>query len=292
MGRQMHVDTAPRLNKGAVSISLLVVVTLLQLGISGLANAPTLSDLKVVSISSSFSGDAWVVELTLDVLHDDNGENPIAKVSNLTLKAYDELGAPVAEYVDHAFHPHKGNAVNDYPVSIEIPKSASGWVTIEACAKHGNDWGCTTWQGWIPQEPKHVFSGGLEFKDGTEPRAVGTFESTQWILSIHACSVTTVTLHTLDCRLLCEDPAAEIPTWWRIWDSNSDGDGKLEAGEIVDTGWIPVADFIAHWNLYEIEVPSGWSGEIRFQLRMERSGLADHAGTYSATLRVDVCDGL
>ena len=287
MGRQMHVDTAPRPNKGAVGISLLAVVTLLQLGISGLANAPTLSDLKVVSVSSSSSGNAWVVQLTLDVSH-----QPLAAVSNLTLRAYDQLGGQVAEYIDHPFHPHSGSFVDDYHVLIEIPKEASGRITIEACAKHENDWGCTTWQGWIPQEPRHVFSGGLEFKEGTEPRAVGMFESTQWILSIEACGATAVTLHTLDCRLVCKDPAAEIPTWWRVWDSNSDGDGKLEAGEIVDTGWIPVADFITHWNLYEIEVPTGWSGKIRFQLRMERSGLADHAGTYSATLRVDVCDGL
>jgi len=51
-----------------------------------------------------------------------------------------------------------------------------------------------------------------------------------------------------------------------------------------------VADFIAHWNEFKIVIPSGWSGEIKFQAKIERNGLADLAGSYSATLTVDVSD--
>lgn len=285
----MHMTQ--RLNKGIPGVFLLLVLVVVCLGITGLANAPVLSDLRVSLIESSFPGDAWVVQLTLDVVHNDNGNNPLAQVSNLTIRAYDELDGQVAEYVDHPFHPHSGSSVNDYPVSIEIPKSASGNLVIEACAKHGNNLGCTTWEGWIPQESSYKFSGGLEFLSGTTPPAVGVFESTHWILSIDACGPMTATLDTLNCRLLCTDLDAEIPTWWRVWDSNADADGELEPGELIDTGWIPVADFIAHWNQYKIEIPAGWSGDINFQVRMERSGVADLAGSYSATLTVDVSDG-
>lgn len=142
----------------------------------------------------------------------------------------------------------------------------------------------------IPPEPSHAFSGELEFLDGTAPTAVGAFESTHWILSVDACGIMTATLDTLDCRLLCADLGTEVPTWWRVWDSNYNNDGEPDPGELVDTGWIAVAEFIARWNQYEIKFPPGWSGEIRFQLKMKRSSLADHAGMYSAILKVDVCD--
>jgi len=274
-----------RVGKGIPGVFLLLVLAVVCLEITGWADAPVLSDLQVISVASSFFGDAWVVQLTLDVSH-----QPLAAVSNLTLKAYDELGGQVAEYVDYPFHPHSGNFVNDYPVSIEIPKSASGYLVIKACAKHGNDWGCTTWEGWIPQEGSHVFSEGLAFTDGTAPTADGEFESTLWILSVNACGIMTVTLDTLNCRFLCAYLATEVPTWWRVWDSNSDNDGELDSGELIDTGWIAVADFIAHWNEFEIVIPPGWSGEIRFQAKMERNRLANLAGSYSATLTVDVSD--
>ena len=279
----MHITR--RVGKGIPGVFLLLVFAVVCLGITGWADAPVLSDLQVISVASSFFGDAWVVQLTLDVSH-----QPLAAVSNLTLKAYDELGGQVAEYIDHPFHPHIGSFVNDYPVSIEIPKYASGWITIEACAKHGNDWGCSTWAGWIPQESSHVFSGGLAFIDGTVPTAVGEFESTHWILTINACGTMIVTLDTLNCRFLCADLATEVPTWWRVWDSSGNNDGEPDSEELIDTGWIAVADFIAHWNEFEIVIPPGWSGEIRFQAKMNRCGIADLAGSYSSTLTVDVSD--
>jgi hypothetical protein len=99
----------------------------------------------------------------------------------------------------------------------------------------------------------------------------------------------TVTLDTEDCRLLRADLGAEIPTWWRIWDSNGDNDGELESGELIDTGWIPVAVFIG-MNGTIITIPADWFGEIRFQLKMERSGHGNPAGHYSCSLGVGVED--
>jgi len=266
-------------------VCILVTIAAASWGINGFANAPVLDDLKLNQALDDpivSSGASWVVHLSLDVSH-----QPLAAVSNLTLRAYDQLGGQVAEYVDHPFHPHGGSSVNDYSVSIEIPKFASGYLVIEACAKHGNDWGCTTWEGWIPQESSYEFSrGGLEFLHGTQLKDAGLFESTQRILTIRACAPLTVSLETLDCRLICSDLNAEIPSWWRVWDNSGNNDGKLDLGELVDSGWIAAADFVAHWNESRIVAPSGWSGEIRFQLKMERSGLGDPSGHYSTVLDV------
>jgi len=261
-----------------------------------LSNAPVLSDLRPdehLPITSSLSGDAWVVSLTLDVLHDDNGANPIAKVSNLTLKAYnyEEYNdptispVPVATYIDHPFHPNEGDSVDDHPVSIEVPKSASGHLVIEVCAKHGNDWGCTTWEGWIPQEPKHGFTGSLQIHSDWNPRASGVFEGGIWTLHIQACAEITVSLSTDDCRLTragFEDPRYEIPTEWRVWDDHG--------GVVINTGWLAAAVFEEMFENADIVVPSGWSGEIYFQLRMTRYGLGDYSGDYSAALTVDVLE--
>ena len=285
MSRWMKVTQRP--SKKILTVFLLFATAAICWGSTCWANAPVLSDLKVVSITSF--GDFWNVELTLDVFHDDQGKgkdpNPIAQVSNLTLRAYDQLGGQVAKYVDHPFSPNTGNSVDNYPVSIKIPKSASGHLVIEACAKHGKNWGCTTWKGCIPQESSYEFSGGLDFLHGTQPTSTGVFESTHWILSIDACGAMTVTLNTLNCGLLCTWPNAEIPTWWRVWDSTNDNDGKL-----IDTGWITVADFIK-MDGTTITIPPGWSGEIAFQLKMNRSGYGNPAGHYSCSLRVEVDDG-
>jgi len=100
-----------------------------------------------------------------------------------------------------------------------------------------------------------------------------------------------IVLHTADCHLLpigCEDPRYEIPTEWRVWDSISDKDGELDPGELVDTGWLPVAKFIETFDDRPIIVPPGWVGKICFQARMIRRGLGDSAGDYSASLTVEV----
>ena len=276
----------------------LIVFLLLALAagcwlINGFADAPELSDLQV--ISSTSLGDVWLVQLTLDVAH-----QPLAAVSNLKLRAYDyeeykkhgSQGAVlVAESIDHPVQANNGNFVNDYPVSIEIPKSASGHLVIEACAKHGNEQGCTTWEGWIPQESSYEFSGGLDFSLGTQPADSGEFLSNQGILSVMDASAgMTVSLDTKDCRLQHADLDAEIPTWWRVWDSHADADGKLEPGELIDTGWIPVAEFIK-MNGAIITIPAGWSGNILFQLKMKRSDYGNRAGHYSCALGVEVNDG-
>jgi len=287
-----------RLAEKTVAIFLFFILAIVYCGIVALADAPVLNDLKLdqrLDDPITSFGEFWKVHLTLDLSH-----QPIAAVSNLKLRAYDykeyedygSQGAQlVAESIDHPVQANSGNFVDDYPVSIEIPKSASGHLVIEACAKHGNNGGCISWEGWIPQEPSYEFSGGLEFLYGIQPPTAGIFVSTQWILSIDACGIVTVTLDTLNCCLLCEDPAAEVPTWWRVWDSNSDNDGELDLGELADSGWIAAADFVAHWNESLIVAPPGWSGEMRFQVKMKRSGIADPAGTCSATLKVDVYDG-
>jgi len=259
-----------------------------------LANAPVLSDLWLdehLPIASSLSGAEWVVSLTLDVLHADTGTNPIAQVSNLTLKAYDYAEytdpaispVPVATYANHPFDPTVGNSVDDYPVSIEIPKTASGHIVIEACAEHEDDRGCTTWEGWIPQQPEHHFAGSLQISGDWNPAASGVFEGSVWELHIQACAETTVSLGTDDCRLTrvgSEDPRYEILTEWRVWDDLG--------GVVIDTGWLAVAVFEEMFESGAITVPSGWSGEIHFQLRMIRYGLGDHSGDYSAALTVDV----
>jgi len=287
----MHMYVVHRLSKGMLAVFLLAAFTVLHLGIAGWAGTPIPSDLQIVSIASSFSGDAWVVQVTLDVAYD-----PVNEVSSLVVTAYDSATGSWNVSIDRVsiddpFQSSAGSTVTDYMVTLDIPKTDSGQITIEARAAHGDAWGSTSWEGWIPQEASYVFSGELAFPDGAEPKAVGAFESTQWILSVNACGKALITLHTLNCRLLCSDPDAEIPSWWRVWDSNSNNDGEPDPGELVDSGWISGAEFIAHWNLYEIEIPSGWSGKITFQMKMERSRLGDHAGTYSATLKVDVCDG-
>ncbi len=261
-----------------------------------LANAPVLSDLKLaehVPITSSLSGEAWVVSLTLDVLHDDVGADPIGQVSNLTIRAYDAeeyplpAPQPIVEYVDHAFHPSEGNAVGDYPVSIEIPKSASGYFLFEASAEHQGDWGYTTWEGWIPQEPQHSFSGNLRMQHANawNPRVSGVFESNIWVLHIQTCAAASVTLGTESCSLMRMSPSThgcEIPTEWRVWDNH--------AGTVVDTGWLPVALFEAMFENDFISIPSGWSGEIYFQMRMTRHGLGNRSGDYSAALTVSVSE--
>ena len=139
-------------------------------------------------------------------------------------------------------------------------------------------------------ESSYQFSGGLDFSLGTQPSDSGEFLSNQWILSVDASGVMTVCLDTKDCRLQSSDLDAKIPTWWRVWDSTSDNDGILEDGELIDTGWIPVADFIA-MNGAIITIPAGWSGEIMFQLKMKRSGYGNRAGHYSCSLGVEVDDG-
>jgi len=282
---------AQRYCRGMVGVFFLVVLMALCLSVAMLANAPVLTDLQVVSIASSFSGDAWVVQVALDVFHD-----PINEVTSLVVTAYDSATGNwdvhiVNVCIVEPFQFFGGSTAYDYMVTVEIPKSDSGRITIEARAVHGDDWASTLWEDWIPQEPRVVSTGGLKLPDaGIAPTAVGVFDSTQWILSVSACRPMIVTLDTLNCRLLCADPIMEVPTWWRVWDSSSDNDGEHDSGELVDTGWIPAAGFIAHWNLYEIGVPAGWSVEIRFQLRMERSHHADRAASYSATLGVDVHD--
>ena len=283
----MHVNRRP--NKQIAGVFLLLAFAALWLGINGFADAPVLSDLQVVSIGSSFSGDAWVVELTVDVSHD-----LISEVSSLVVTAYDSATGSWDSHIARfskgdPFQSPTGSTVDDYTVILDIPKTDSGRITIEARAEHGEDWISTSWEGWIPQQSKQEFSGELAFANGTKPEDIGEFASTEWILSVDACGMTTATLDTLNCRLLA-DPATEIPTWWRVWDSNSDNDGKPDPGELIDTGWIAVADFIAHWNEFKIVIPSGWSGEIKFQAKIERNGLADLAGSYSATLTVDVSD--
>lgn len=282
----MHMTR--RVGKGISGVFLLFVFAVVCLEITGWADAPIPSNLQVVSITSS--GAVWVVQVTLDVFHD-----PINEVSSLVVTAYDSATGSWNFYIDRVsiddpFQSFAGSTVNDYTVTLDIPKTDSGRITIEARAAHGDDWGSTSWEGWIPQEASHVFSGGLAFTDGTAPTADGEFESTHWILTINACGTTIVTLDTLNCRFLCADLATEVPTWWRVWDSNSDNDGESDPGELIDTGWIAVADFIAHWNQYVIEIAPGWSGKIRFQAKMQRNGVADLAGSYSATLTVDVSD--
>jgi len=282
----MHITR--RVGKGISSVFLLFVFAVVCLETTGLASAPTLSDLEVTSIASSSWDDAWVVELTVDVSHD-----TINEVSSLVVTAYDSATGSwdvhiVRVSIADPFQSFEGSTVYDYTLTLEIPKSDSGGITIEARAAHGDERGSTSWGGWIPQEPSHVFSGGLKFTDGTVPTAVGGFESSHWMLSVSACGIMTATLDTLDCHLLCADIGTEVPTWWRVWDTNCDNDGEPDPGELIDTGWIPVADFVAHWNKFKIVIPSGWSGEIAFQAKMERNGLADLAGSYSATLTVDV----
>jgi len=138
----------------------------------------------------------------------------------------------------------------------------------------------------------HEFSGGLEFLVGTQPSSAGVFESTYWILSIvDAGEAMIVTLDTLGCHLVCSALDTEIPTWWRVWDSIGNHDGELDPGELVDSGWIPVSDFIIDWNDETISIPLGWTGGINFQLKMERSGLGDPAGHYSTVLDVTVSEG-
>jgi len=286
----MQMYMIQRAGKSIPGAFLFLVLAVVCLEITGWAGTPIPSDLQVVSITSTFSDDAWIVELTVDVSHD-----AINEVSSLVVTAYDSATGSWHFYIDRVsindpFRSFTGSTVNDYMVTLDIPKTDSGKITIEARAAHGDDRASTSWEGWIPQEASYVFSGGLTFTDGTAPRAVGIFESTQWILSIDACGIMAVTLGTLDCRFLCEDPAAEVPTWWRVWDSTSDNDEEPDCGEIIDSGWIQAADFVCQWNQHVIEIPPGWSGEIRFQVKMKRSGLADHAGTYSATLSVDVSD--
>lgn len=265
---------------------LLDLVGLVCLGAISLADAPVLANLEVVSIKSASLGAAWTVELSVNVSH-----QPLAAVSNLTTGVYDELGNLVVQEVDHAFYPNLGDSVDDYFLSIEIPKGASGYLVIEVCAKHGNDWGCTRWQGWVPQKPSFRFLGGLVLLQGSRAVDVGEFESAPWVLTAHAAGNATVILDTRDCRLACGGRVCEIPVWWRVWDSFSDCDGLLEYGEVVDTGWVPGPEFLAHWNLYEVQLPPGWTGEIRFQLKLERRGIVDRAGKYFAILRVEVSDG-
>lgn len=140
-------------------------------------------------------------------------------------------------------------------------------------------------------ESSYGFSGNLDFLLGTDPWDSGEFLSNQLILSVTDASAgMTVTLYTKSCQLQCTDPGAEIPTWWRIWDSNADEDGELESGELIDTGWIAVADFIADWDKFEIEIKPPWSGKIRFQLKMERKGYGNPAGYYECSLGIGVQD--
>ena len=140
-------------------------------------------------------------------------------------------------------------------------------------------------------ESMHQFSGGLGFSSGIQPLDSGNFFSEQGILSVDASAGMIVSLNTENCRMQSTDFDTEILTWWRVWDSNANADGKLEPGELIDTGWMPVEQFIAIYSGSKIIIPADWSGEIRFQLRMERKGLGNPAGHYSCALGVKVDDG-
>ena len=126
----------------------------------------------------------------------------------------------------------------------------------------------------LANPPVYSFSGLLQIKNGWNPYDEGTYPdpiTDEGALVLHIQTHDTaakIALNTADCHLLpigCVDPRHEIPTEWRVWDSASDNDGKLELGELIDTGWLPVATFIETFHDSPIIVPSDWSGEIRFQ---------------------------
>ena len=151
----------------------------------------------------------------------------------------------------------------------------------------------------LANPPVYSFSGSLQIDTGWNPYAEGTYPSPindadAWVLHIQTDDTAAkIALDTADCHLLpigYTDLRYEIPTEWRVWDSTSDNDGKLEAGELIDTGWLPVATFIKRFDDNPITVPSGWSGEISFQARMTRHRLGDSAGDYSAELTVAVTE--
>ena len=151
----------------------------------------------------------------------------------------------------------------------------------------------------LANPPVYSFSGSLQIDTGWNPYAEGTHPSPindadAWVLHIQTDDTAAkIALDTADCHLLpigYTDLRYEIPTEWRVWDSTSDNDGKLEAGELIDRGWLPVAAFIKTFDDNPIIVPPGWSGKIYFQARMTRHGLGNSAGDYSAGLTVAVTE--
>jgi hypothetical protein len=134
--------------------------------------------------------------------------------------------------------------------------------------------------------PDVQFSGDLEILEGWDPSATGIYESNKWILHIVTYTASaSVALDTTACMLMrigYNDPYWEIPTEWRVCDSRE--------GAVIDSGWLAVATFMEMFQDNPIVVPSGWSGEIYFQVRMTRYGLGHSAGDYSAALTVIVTE--
>lgn len=151
----------------------------------------------------------------------------------------------------------------------------------------------------LANAPVYSFTGSLQISNGWNPYDEGTYpdpitDEDAWVLHIQTgASAAKISLDTTACPLMRighVGPYWEILTEWRAWDGTSNQDGQLDPGELVDSGWLPVVTFMETFQDDPIIVPSGWTGEICFQVRMTRYGLGNSAGDYSAALTVSVTE--
>ncbi|MFW6049342.1 MAG: hypothetical protein ACOC88_04120 [Candidatus Bipolaricaulota bacterium] len=287
----------------AALLGLLSLLFFLATAGDALAETPTIEDLQIDEIKKT--GINWRITGSVDVLSsDEEGDGGLLDRfrDRATLvyrvyyaEDYDVGGEAYYTYTEPRLFKIPKDYI-DYKVRLFVPSVFRGESVIEAClapVKGGDDGDggeiCTTWEGWIPQEPQIDTSGSLDFDDGTAPGDSGTFESGIWSVEIKTDVETDVSLISQDLPVSrLDDPESEIPTWWKFWDEGADEDGVLEQGEQVDTGWVKIESYSPHMVLHELELPAGWDGELYVQLKMERSGLDDRAGYYSANVRVEV----
>ncbi len=288
-----------------VLLSLLFVLIAISSGPKATADTPSVEDLQIDSIKKT--GMSWRITGSVDIFLNDDADDEEEDLFSflqdrvtLVYRVYDKEVYDVDGEASYTFiEPRRfklGKDYLDYKVRFFMPSLFTGESVIAACLQYelqGNDDDeeevCTTWTGWIPQKPELVSSGSVDFDEGTGPRDNGTFTSEVWTIDVKTDLDTDVYLVSEDLPVSrLDDSATEIDTWWKFWDEGADDDGVLEAGEEVDTGWVKVESYSPNVRLQELTLPAGWDGELYVQLKMERNGLDDRVGYYSANLRLDL----
>ena len=287
-------------------ITFLAVLTLLFSSIATLASPPELSNLDI--INTSCKSDSCEVTIQLRISHQVQGDNPIAQVSSLKiyvfkLHHYENKSAsqpqPIATSTDHPIKANKGDSLEDYETTISGIPNTCGCVVIEASAKHGNDYGYATWEGSLTTGSGNYHSSipaDMKLPVETEnAKSDALYESDTKNITVNACGS--------DMKLEFDGGNAEIYhekkpdkklnskwTFWEESDLSIDLIGNLPNSPPEyehSNKWIPSENF----SKKTIQIPKGWSGEIKYKVLVKRKGLKDIAGDYSGSIDISI-DGV
>ena len=277
---------------------------LFAVALNSIATPPTLNELHISS--TNCSEDSCDVTVQLDINHEDEGDNSIAQVSNLTLNVYEmteyqnqDSPTAIATSTDHPIKANTGDSVDGYEATISGIPHPSGCVVIEASAKHGNDVGTTTWEGSLLYGAGNYHSpldGNVNITSDVEKaKSDGWFESETKNIEVHACATDMrLEIDGTDAELVHEEELTKrLPSKWAFWQ-----DTDL-SNNLIDNlpGSPPQSETSIDWLKSEdsftksVQIPKGWSGEIKYKLLVERNGLNDIAGTYSGSVDLTLNEG-